>query len=72
MKFEELVAKCPECGSTDKVIKRRLIDNHRAHAELKSIVCEKCGYVFDDGEGDEPEEIQEKHDFVTDLNQKLL
>ena len=72
MKFEEMIAPCPECGCTDKVIKRRLIDNHRAHAELKNIACEKCGYIFDDGESEEPEEIQEKHKIIYDLNQKLL
>jgi ATP-dependent Zn protease len=33
-----MAAKCPECGSTDKIVKRRMIDNHHAHAELKEIV----------------------------------
>ena len=29
MKFEDLIAKCPKCGSTDKTAHRRFIDNHQ-------------------------------------------
>ena len=32
MKFEDLIAKCPKCGSTDKTAHRRFIDNHHSHA----------------------------------------
>ena len=46
MKFEDLIAKCPKCGSTDKTAHRRFIDNHHAHAELKEFKCDNCGYVF--------------------------
>ncbi|WP_084266297.1 TIGR04165 family Cys-rich peptide [Methanobrevibacter filiformis] len=48
MKIEQLLAKCPECGSQDKTAKRRMLDEHRAHAELDVIVCDKCGYVFEE------------------------
>ena len=44
MKFEDLIAKCPKCGSTDKTAHRRFIDNHHAHAELKEFKCDNCGY----------------------------
>ena len=43
MKFEDLIAKCPKCGSTDKTAHRRFIDNHHAHAELKEFKCDNCG-----------------------------
>lgn len=49
MKFEDLIAKCPKCGSTDKTAHRRFIDNHHAHAELKEFKCDNCGYVFETG-----------------------
>lgn len=47
MKLEELLTKCPKCGSQDKTAQRRMLDEHLAHAELKAIVCAKCGYVFE-------------------------
>ncbi|MDD4594516.1 MULTISPECIES: TIGR04165 family Cys-rich peptide [Methanobrevibacter] len=72
MKLEEMLAKCPECGSTDKIIKRRMIDNHHAHAELKEIVCENCGHVFSDGSEEEPEEIKEKEKVLRELTQNGL
>ena len=40
MKLEELLAPCPKCGS------RKLLDNHRAHAEMETVKCEECGYIF--------------------------
>ena len=39
MKLEELLAPCPKCGSQDKVAKRKLLDNHRAHAEMEAVKC---------------------------------
>jgi len=73
MKLEEMLAKCPECGSTDKIVKRRMIDNHHAHAELKEIVCENCGHVFQEGSRDkESEEIKEKGKIIDSLNQTGL
>lgn len=53
MKLEQLIAKCPKCGSTDKTVQRKILDDHRAHAELKAIVCDECGYVFETGEKEE-------------------
>ena len=46
MKLEELLAPCPKCGSKDKVAVRKLLDNHRAHAEMDAVRCEECGYIF--------------------------
>jgi Cys-rich peptide (TIGR04165 family) len=72
MKLEEMLAKCPECGSTDKIIKRRIIDDHHAHAELKEIICENCGHLFEKGEKNEPDELKEKEKLVKNLNQRGL
>ncbi len=50
MKLEELLAPCPKCGS----------DNHRAHAEMETVKCEECGYIFfvnDDMEEDEKKKL---------------
>ena len=33
MKFEDLIAKCPKCGSTDKTAHRRFIDNQEKSEE---------------------------------------
>ena len=63
MKFEDLIAKCPKCGSTDKTAHRRFIDNHHAHAELKEFKCDNCGYVL--------EEETIKKDLIGELNKKL-
>ncbi|KZX14887.1 TIGR04165 family Cys-rich peptide [Methanobrevibacter curvatus] len=49
MKLEQLLAKCPVCGSQDKTAKRQFIDEHKAHSKLKNIVCDECGYVFEEG-----------------------
>lgn len=46
MKLEDLLAPCPECGSKDKIAHRKMLDNHRAHAELETYKCENCGYIF--------------------------
>ena len=35
MKLEEILAPCPKCGSKDKHVHRKMLDNHRAHAELR-------------------------------------
>jgi Cys-rich peptide (TIGR04165 family) len=50
MKLEEILAKCPKCGSQDKTVQRKMLDEHKAHAELKAIVCDECGHVFETGE----------------------
>ncbi len=47
MKFEDLMAKCPKCGSQDKTAHRRMIDTQHAHAELESFKCDNCGYIFE-------------------------
>ncbi len=60
MKLEELLAPCPECGSKDKKAIRKLLDNHRAHAEMDLVKCDECGYVFfvnDNMEDDEKKEL---------------
>lgn len=44
--MEELLEKCPKCGCQDKKILRNIQDEHRAHATLKAIICEGCGYEF--------------------------
>ena len=46
MKLEELLAPCPKCGSKDKIAHRKMLDNHRAHAELDTVKCEECGYIY--------------------------
>ena len=56
MKLEELLAPCPKCGCKDKIALRRLLDNHRAHAEMNAVKCEECGYVFFVNEDMEPDE----------------
>lgn len=60
MKLEELLAPCPKCGSKDKTARRRMLDNHRAHAELDTVKCDNCGYIFfvnDDMEEDEKKKL---------------
>ena len=72
MKFEDLIAKCPKCGSTDKTAHRRFIDNHHAHAELKEFKCDNCGYVFETGKDvEKSEEETMKKDLIGELNKKL-
>lgn len=56
MKLEELLKKCPKCGSQDKTVQRKMLDEHLAHAKTKAIVCEKCGYEFESGEKKEDNE----------------
>ena len=46
MKLEELLAPWPKGGSKDKIAHRKLLDNHRAHAEMETVKCEECGYIF--------------------------
>ena len=59
MKLEDLLSKCPECGSQDKKAHRKMIDNHNAHAKLDKFECENCGHIFEkkDVEKDEKDEI---------------
>jgi len=72
MKFEDLMAKCPKCGSQDKTAHRRFIDNHHAHAELKEFKCDNCGFVFETGKDYEKSEGENiKKGLVTELNKKL-
>lgn len=56
MKMEELLKKCPECGCQDKTIQRKILDEHRAHAKTKAIVCAECGHEFESEEKDEKSE----------------
>ncbi|MCF0226985.1 MAG: TIGR04165 family Cys-rich peptide [Methanobrevibacter sp.] len=60
MKLEEILAPCPKCGSKDKTAKRRMLDSYRAHAELDTVTCDECGYIFivnDKMEDDEKKKI---------------
>lgn len=60
MKLEELLAPCPKCGSKDKIAHRKLLDNHRSHAEMETVKCEECGYIFfvnDNMEEDEKKKL---------------
>lgn len=59
MKLEEMLAKCPKCGSQDKTVQRKMLDEQKAHAELKAIVCDKCGHIFETG--DDKKEKDEKN-----------
>ena len=56
MKIEELLAPCPKCGSKDKIAHRKIIDNHRAHAEMDTVKCEECGYIFFVNDDMDPDE----------------
>lgn len=64
MKLEDLLAKCPKCGSQDKTAHRKMLDNHRAHAQLDTFRCDNCGYIF---EKNEPKE-DEKSKILKKLN----
>ena len=65
MKLEELLAPCPKCGSKDKHAHRKLVDNHRAHAEMDTVKCDECGYVFFVNENMDPDE---KKQLLMELN----
>ena len=65
MKLEELLEPCPKCGSKDKIAQRKLLDNHRAHAELNAFKCEECGYIFFVNENIEEDE---KNELLKELN----
>lgn len=41
-----LTEKCPKCGCKDKTIERKIRDEHLAFATTGTVVCSKCGYVF--------------------------
>ena len=70
MKLEELLAPCPKCGSKDKIAHRKMLDNHRAHAEMETVKCEDCGYIFFVNENMDPDE---KKKLLNELNKvKLL
>lgn len=56
MKLEQLLAKCPKCGSKDKTVQRKMLDEHKAHAEMKAVVCDKCGHVFEKAENEKEED----------------
>lgn len=56
MKLEELLAKCPKCGSQDKTVQRKMLDEQKAHAETKAVVCDKCGHIFEKPEKEKEEE----------------
>ncbi|RBQ22549.1 hypothetical protein ALNOE001_17540 [Candidatus Methanobinarius endosymbioticus] len=58
MKLEQLLAKCPKCGSQDKTVQRKILDEHRAHSEMKAVVCDECGHIFE--EKDEKENKKEE------------
>ena len=74
MKLEEILAPCPKCGSKDKHVHRKMLDNHRAHAELDTVKCEDCGYIFfvnDSMDEDEKKELLKelnKHDILICLD----
>ena len=65
MKLEELLAPCPKCGSKDKIAHRKMLDNHRAHAEMETVKCEDCGYIFFVNENMDPDE---KKKLLNELN----
>ena len=65
MKLEELLEPCPKCGSKDKIAQRKLLDNHRAHAELNAFKCEEYGYIFFVNENIEEDE---KKELLKELN----
>jgi len=48
MKLEQLLKKCPKCGSQDKTVQRKILDEHFAHAETKAVVCDKCRHIFEE------------------------
>jgi Cys-rich peptide (TIGR04165 family) len=73
MKFEDLMAKCPKCGSTDKTAQRRFLDNHHAHAELKEFRCDNCGHVFETGKTIEHGEGEKmKKEVLNELHKKFI
>ena len=65
MKWEELMAPCPKCGSKDKIAIRKMLDNHHAHAEMDAVKCEDCGYVFFVNEGMDEDK---KKELLNELN----
>ncbi|OPX57913.1 MAG: hypothetical protein A4E25_01994 [Methanobacterium sp. PtaB.Bin024] len=46
MNLGKLNEKCPECGSKDKTLKRRLDAKLHAFGTTQSLTCSNCGYVF--------------------------
>ena len=46
MNLGKLNEKCPECGSKDKTLNRRLDSQHRAFGTTQTLTCSNCGYVF--------------------------
>ena len=46
MKLEEILAPCPKCGSKDKHVHRKMLDNHRAHAELDTVKMRRLRLYF--------------------------
>jgi Cys-rich peptide (TIGR04165 family) len=47
MNLKQLLAKCPKCGSKDKTVQRRYLDEQLAQTETKAIVCDNVSlYVY--------------------------
>lgn len=67
MKVEDLIAKCPKCGSTDKTVYRQMIDDHFAHATTAYFKCTNCGHVFQT----EDHTLDDKTKLVKELNKVL-
>jgi Cys-rich peptide (TIGR04165 family) len=51
----KLDEKCPKCGCKDKILKRDIESEHRAHAKTGALLCSECGYVFKSKEDEEKE-----------------
>lgn len=46
MKLEQLLEKCPKCGSQNKTVQRKMLDDQLAQAKMKAVVCDGCGHIF--------------------------
>ena len=46
MNLGKLNQSCPECGSKNKTLKRRLDAEHHAHGSTQALLCSECGYVY--------------------------
>ena len=56
MNLGKLNEKCPECGSMDKTLRRRLDREHHAFGTTQSFSCSNCGYVFKSPEEEKKED----------------
>ena len=68
MKLEDILAKCPKCGSQDKTAHRRMLDNHHAHAELDCFKCDNCGHIFETNNDSKKEGEGTKKEIIKELN----